>query len=77
MVETIYSKNPQDKLVHHPEPTCHDRIEIEAHGNDLSGQVTPAGQPLAVWDDNGELIVYIRCEFCTVIETKRLTGSDY
>lgn len=75
MVETIYSKNPQDKPVHHPEPTCGYRKYIERCGNDLLGEVPDPSQYLSV-SVGDELRWYKRCDECTTIETNRLLGLD-
>lgn len=75
MVETVYSQNPQDSPVHHPEPSCGYRQYIESCGNDLLGQVDTAGQYLEV-DVGSERRYYRRCDDCTTIETNRVAGLN-
>ena len=70
-VETVYSANLKDPWVHHPEPKCHDRLEIIKNGNDETGSVATPGQYLTADDGDGGWRFLRRCYNCLAIENAR------
>ena len=71
-VDTVYSRNPQDNPVHHPEPSCGYRQYIERCENDLTGRVETPNQYLIV-DVGTERRWYRQCDDCRTIQVMRDT----